>query len=337
MPAPTGVFVPGSSTFTQSMPTSYSEQWNLAVQRTFGRDYLLTVDYIGSSNHHIFNYSNINQAALSATGTSATANVNARRPFQSIPGNIEQYHKWGSSHYDGLEVQMKKSFTNGLQFNANYVWGKSMDFQDSDHKATGEMGNNPQIDYGRSDFMQKYVIKLSGVYELPIGKGKWLLSSGKWWENELGGWRFSGLLAIRAGQPFNTTASDNSNTGGGIQNRATATCNGNGGKSNFVPHAANALATYFNTACYSVPTTNVFGNERRNDLNGPQNTNLDLAAFKEFEIWENLKFQWRTDAFDALNHPLPGEPNTSCCSGSFGEITSKGNSRTIQLSAKFLW
>ena len=37
MPAPTGVFVPGNSTFTQSMPTSYSEQWNLAVQRTFGK------------------------------------------------------------------------------------------------------------------------------------------------------------------------------------------------------------------------------------------------------------------------------------------------------------
>jgi hypothetical protein len=337
MPAPTGVFVPGSSTFSQSMPTSYSEQWNLAVQRTFGKDYLLTVDYIGSANHHIFTYSNINLAALSATGTSATANINLRRPYQSIQGNIEQYHKWGSSHYDGLEVQMKKSFTNGLEFNANYVWGKSMDFQDSDHKATGEMGNNPQIDYGRSDFMQKYVIKLSGVYELPIGKGKMLLNNGKWWENQLGGWRFSGLLGIRAGQPYNTAAADNSNTGGGIQNRATATCNGNSGKSNFVPHAANALQTYFNTACYSVPTTNVFGNERRNDLNGPQNTNLDLAAFKEFQLWENLKFQWRTDAFDSLNHPLPGEPNTTCCSGSFGEITSKGNARTIQLSAKVLW
>jgi hypothetical protein len=337
MPAPTGVFVPGSSTFSQSMPTSYSEQWNLAVQRTFGRDYLLTVDYIGSANHHIFTYSNINLAALSATGANATANINARRPYQSIQGNIEQYHKWGSSHYDGLEVQMKKSFTNGLEFNANYVWGKSMDNQDSDHKATGEMGNNPQIDYGRSDFMQKYVIKLSSVYELPIGQGKWLLHDGKWWQNQLGGWRFSGYLAIRAGQPYNTTGPDNSNTGGGIQNRATQTCNGNSGKSNFVPHAANVLQTYFNTACYSTPATNVFGSERRNDLNGPQNTNLDLAAFKEFQLWENLKFQWRTDAFDALNHPLPGEPNVSCCTGSFGEITSKSNSRTIQLSAKVLW
>jgi hypothetical protein len=337
MPAPTGVFVPGSSTFAQSMPTSYSEQWNLAVQRTFGQSYLLTVDYVGSSNHHIFNYSNINLAALSSTGTSATANINARRPYQSVQGNIEQYHKWGASHYDGLEVQMQKKFTHGLQFNANYVWGKSMDFQDSDHKATGEMGNIPQVDYGRSDFMQKYVIKVSGIYELPFGRGKMFLNGGKWWQNELGGWRFSGLLAIRAGMPYNTTAADNSNTGGGIQNRATETCNGNNGKSNFVPKINTVLQPYFNTACYSVPTTNVFGNEGRNDLNGPQNTNLDLAAFKEFQLWENLKFQWRTDAFDALNHPLPGMPNQSCCSGTFGEITSKGNERTIQLSAKILW
>jgi len=211
-----------------------------------------------------------------------------------------------------------------------------MDFQDSDHKATGEMGNNPQIDYGRSDFMQKYVIKMSGIYELPFGKGKMFLNSGKWWQNQLGGWRVSGLMGIRAGMPYNATAADNSNTGGGIQNRATQTCNGNTG-TNFVPSESKALKPYFNNSCYSVPTTNVFGNERRNDLNGPHNTDVDLAAFKEFELWENLKFQFRTDAFNALNHPLPGEPNTSCCSGTFGEVTSKGGARSIQLSAKVLW
>jgi hypothetical protein len=185
--------------------------------------------------------------------------------------------------------------------------------------------------------MQKYVIKVSAIYELPFGKGKMFLNDNKWWENELGGWRFSGLMGIRAGMPYNTTANDNSNTGGGIQNRSTESCNGNSGGKNFVPHVANALSTYFNTACYTQPTNNVFGSEGRNDLNGPKNTNLDLAAFKDFQIWDNLKFEWRTDAFDSLNHPLPGMPQQSVTSGTFGEITSKGNARTIQLSAKILW
>jgi len=332
MPAPNGVFVPGSLTFAQKMPTSYSEQWNLAVQRTFGQDWLLTVDYVGSSNHHIFNYSNINLASLPGPNDSnpgSTADINSRRPYSAVPGSILQQHMWGASHYDGLEVQLQKRFTNGLSLNTNYVWGKSMDFQDSDHKATGEMGNNPQIDYGRSDFMQKYVYKVSGIYELPFGKDKAFLNSGKWWQNQLGGWRFSGFLSVEGGFPFNVTATDTSNTGGGIQMRALQTCNGNNG-----PHT---FAKWFNTSCYHNPAVNTFGNERRNDLNGPRNTNLDLAAFKEFPIWETLTFQFRADAFSALNHPLPDQPQSACCSGTFGEVTGWGGARNLQLSTKILW
>ena len=332
MPAPNGVFVPGSLTFAQKMPTSYSEQWNLAVQRTFGQDWLLTVDYVGSSNHHIFNYSNINLASLPGPNDAnpgSTADINSRRPYAAVPGNILQQHMWGASNYNGLEVQLQKRFTNGFSLNTNYVWGKSMDFQDSDHKATGEMGNNPQIDYGPSDFMQKYVYKASGIYELPFGKGKALLNSGKWWQNQLGGWRFSGLFTIEGGFPFNVNATDNSNTGGGIQMRAEETCNGNNG-----PHT---VTEWFNTTCYTNPAVNTFGNERRNNLVGPRNTNLDLAAFKEFPIWENLTFQFRTDAFSALNHPLPDQPQNTCCTGTFGEITGWGGARNLQLSTKVLW
>jgi hypothetical protein len=332
MPTPNGVFVPGSLTFSQKMPTSYSEQWNLAVQRTIGNNWLLTVDYVGSGNRHIFNYSNINLASLPSPtdpNPGSTADINSRRPYQAVPGNIMQQHMWGSSHYDGLEVELKKQFSNGLSLNTNYVWGKSMDFQDSDHKATGEMGNNPQIDYGRSDFMQKYVYKASGIYELPFGKGKAFLNSGKWWQNQLGGWRVSGFLTVEGGFPFNVTANDNSDTGGGIQMRGSQNCNGNNG-----PHTN---AEYFKTSCYTQPGVGTFGNERRNDLTGPRNTNLDLSAFKEFPIWENLTFQWRTDAFSALNHALPDQPNSACCTGTYGEITGWGGARTLQMAAKLLW
>ena len=228
-----------------------------------------------------------------------------------------------------MEVEVKRQFAHGFEFNTNYVWQKSMDFQDSDHKATGEMGNNPQIDYGRSDFMQPYVFKISGIYELPFGQGKKFLNGNKWWENELGGWRMSGFFVVEGGFPFNVNASDNSDTGGGIQNRANETCNGNNGPK--------TIAEYFNTACYNQPAVGVFGNERRNNLTGPRNTNLDVSIAKEFQIWDNLKFQWRTDAYSVLNHPLPQQPQNSCCTGTFGEITGWGGARTIQLSAKVLW
>ena len=333
MPAASGVFPAGGSTFARSMPTSYSEQWNLAIQRTIGNDWIAAIDYIGSSTHHIFNYGNINLASLPTaanTNPSSTADINSRRPYQAVQGIIYQYSKRGASHYNGLEMELKKRLVHGFQFNTNFVWQKSMDFQGSDHKVTGQAGAIPQVDYGPSDFNQKYVFKVSGIYELPFGKGKRFLSGGNWLENQLGGWRLSGFMTVQAGMPFNALASDTSNTGGGIQMRGNETCNPNTG-----PKTA---AEYFNTSCFSQPAVNTFGNERRNDIFGPRNTNIDFSGFKEFPIYDRYKFQFRADAFSALNHPLPQQPqSTIATTATFGRITGWGGSRTLQLSAKVLW
>ena len=183
MPSPTGVYVPGNQAFAAKMPTSYSEQWNLAIQRSFGQHWLFTIDYLGSSAHHIYSFSNINRASLpsaSETNPGSTASINARRPYQAVQGNIIMQNKWGQSHYHGLEAQLKKRFANGFQFNTNIVWQKSMDYGDSDRKASGVAGLDHRVDYGPSDFTQKYAFKTSAVYELPIGKGKLFLNSGKW-------------------------------------------------------------------------------------------------------------------------------------------------------------
>jgi len=64
MPAPSGTFPTGGTTFAPKMPTSYAEQWNLAIQRVFGKDWLLTLDYSGSENHHGIFISNPNLASL---------------------------------------------------------------------------------------------------------------------------------------------------------------------------------------------------------------------------------------------------------------------------------
>jgi hypothetical protein len=333
MPQPSGVFPGGGTTFAQKFPTSYSEQYNLAVQRAFGRSWVLTVDYLGSEDHHLFGFSNINLASLPGpndTNPASTADIQSRRPYQAIKGAIEQDHKWLSSNYNAGEIELKRTISNGFEVNTNFVWEKGMDYQDSDHNdANQEMGNNPRIDYGRSNFIDPYVFKVSSIYELPFGKNKRFLNHGKWWQNELGGWRISGFLTVEGGPPFNVSANDNSNTGGGIGMRADETCNGNNG-----PHT---YAEFFKTSCFSNPAENTFGTEQRDDLTGPRNTNLDASAFKEFAIYDRLKFQFRTDAFSVLNHPLPFLPDGTYSDGTFGEITKWGGARTIQFSGKFLW
>ena len=333
MPAPSGTFPGDAISFAQKMPTSYSEEWNLAVQRTFGRDWLLTLDYTGSADHHLYTWSNINLAALPGPGDvnpTSTADIQSRRPFQSIQGNIQQSHKWGNSNYNGMEVQLQKRFSNGFQLNTNFVWQKSMDYQDDDRHTTGQAGLHPQVDYGRSDFDQPYVYKLSGIYELPFGQGKPFLHGGDWWQKELGGWRLSGLLTVNGGFPFGIVADDTSNTGGGITMRAQQTCDGN-----HLNHRS--FNEFFDTSCYSEPADNTFGNERRNSLTGPRNTNVDLSVFKEFPIHENLTFQWRTDAYSVFNHPLPQQPENTLTDTTFGEVTGWGGARILQLTAKILW
>lgn len=332
MPAPAGVIGAGSTTFAPKMPTSYVEQWNLAVQRLLGKNWLFTADYVGSENHHGYYFSNVNLASLPGpndTNASSAADINSRRPFQAIQGNLTQDSKWGSANYNGFETQIRKSFSGGFEITSNFVWQESMDTGSSDN-GHGMAGLNPRVDYGRSDFNQKYIYKLSGIYELPIGRGRSFLNGGRWWQNQLGGWRLSGDLSVNAGYPFSVIATDSSNTGGGITMRATQSCNGNS-----LSHRS--FNEFFNVSCYAQPAVNTFGNERRNDLTGPRDTNLDVSVFKEFPIYEHMKFQWRTDAFSVLNHPLPQAPDNKMTDTAFGQITGWAGAREIQLSAKILW
>lgn len=332
MPTPSGVFGTNGTTFAPKMPTSYSQQWNLAIQRAFGTSWLLTVDYLGTVDKHLLLYHNPNLASLpgpSNTNPSSTADINSRRPYTTYASSLTQYDKGGASNYNAFEAQLEKRFSHGFSLRTSILWGKSMDFQDSD-RAFGMFGNHPQTDWARSDFSQRYVYKANGVYELPFGRSKMFLNHGKWWENELGGWRVSGIFTVNGPFPISITATDASNTGGGITMRAQQTCNGN-------TNAPHTFAKFFNTSCYANPATNTFGNSARNSVFGPRDTNLDLSIFKEFPIYDRLKFQWRTDAFSALNHPLPQNPQGSVTSSTFGQVTGWGGARILQFGAKILF
>jgi hypothetical protein len=113
--------------------------------------------------------------------------------------------------------------------------------------------------------------------------------------------------------------------------RANQICDGNSG-------APRTFAQWFNTACFTKPGVGQLGNERKNNLTGPRNTNLDISLSKQFPVWKEDAVQFRSDFFDVLNHPLPQAPASSIATAStFGQITSVPGVRSVQLSVKVIF
>jgi hypothetical protein len=215
--------------------------------------------------------------------------------------------------------------------NANYLYSKALDVLTSE-EMTPQNGRDIQADYGLADFNRKHVLKFSGVYSLPWGAGRRWLNHGIVLPEIAGGWNLAGNFSFVGGFPFYVAATNAANIGSFNTERANQTCSGR------LAHPS--LAEWYDLSCFSNPPTYTLGNESRNNLVGPHQTDENISLSKNFPIgWhtgDGTQFlQFRADAFHVLNHPLWGLPTASTTSADRGAITSFTGNRSIQLSLKY--
>jgi hypothetical protein len=120
--------------------------------------------------------------------------------------------------------------------------------------------------------------------------------------------------------------------------RQNANNNGKSGKLSGDIH--DRLDKYFDTSVFSQPAAFTFGNTtpRSPDLRSPGLRNWDISAFKQFELREYLRLQFRSEFLNAFNTVRFSGPNTTVGSNQFGVISSQANSpRQIQFALKLLW
>ena len=129
-----------------------------------------------------------------------------RRPYPAL-GFILSDEGAGLSTYHALQSSLRKSYSSGLMFMVSHSWGRSMDTDSYDGKATRfyRPGDN---DYGRSifDIRQRFVASVN--YAIPFGNNK----TGPM-RFIVGGWELNSIVALQTGLPFHVTATDRSNTG----------------------------------------------------------------------------------------------------------------------------
>ena len=59
---------------------------------------------------------------------------------------------------------------------------------------------------------------------------------------------------------------------------------------------------WFDTSVYSLPTGGIYGNAARRTIEGPGTQNLDFSLLRSFSIHEEVRMEFRFEAFNILNH-----------------------------------
>jgi hypothetical protein len=141
------------------------------------------------------------------------------------------------------------------------------------------------------------------------------------------------IITSQTGTTFEVNAPDVSGTGGVHDSRANCIGNAYAGVSTD-PRSG----FWINPAGFAVPATGTFGNCGARNFHGPPFTNADLSLFKSFQVLERFRFEFRAEAFNALNHANFANPfayYAPSTVGAFGRITSTvGDPRQLQLALK---
>ena len=329
--------VTGISTFSidPNARTPYVQQWNFSVQRTFFRNAVVEIGYVGAKGTHLWERININSARLPTPGDpNPAASLPSRRPFPNF-GDVLQASFRENSNYNALQARIDKRFSRGFSFLAAYTYGKSIDtasggFFTSSHQDR----TNLDAERARSNFDVRHAFTFSHSYELPFGRGKSYLSDVSSAANKIiGGWQINGILTLLSGQPFSVLVNgDVAVVGAYTAQRANRIADGN------LPSGQRTPDRWFDTSAFTTPAAGTFGNSGRNILDGPGYNQYDFSIFKNTALGERFNLQFRTEIFNLFNHTNFNLPSVNVnVPASFGKITSARNPREIQFAVKLIF
>jgi hypothetical protein len=144
---------------------------------------------------------------------------------------------------------------------------------------------------------------MTGIYELPFGKGKRFASGApRVVELLAGGWSVNGLYTYQSGEPF-SVRSGVLTANFSAQSRA-ALKPGVALPAAQLQEKAGVIGPVFfpNADAFTFPAPGDTG-LGRNIFQGPSYWNLDAGISKGFQVTERVRLVLRTEMFNALNHP----------------------------------
>ena len=312
-------------------PQPYIQQWNVTIQQSLTSDTLLELGYLGSKGTHLVLYAQGNQAPLDADPSRPTP-LASRQPFPLWGADMRTTAYIGNSSYEAGFIKLERRLSRGLSLLVHYTFSKDLSMV-SDINEIAANFYNPGIDKGRSLNDIRHYAVIASSWELPLGRGKPLLTKGPL-SQILGSWMTNSIVTLRGGFPFSVGASGDvcncglAGLGEGSDERAQQVGDPRSG-------FTQSRTQWFNTAAFVQPRQGTFGDSGHNILSGPGGASVDFSLFRIIPVGEKAKLQIRSEFFNLPNHPILGQPGGTVGSTSYGVITStRLESRQIQFALK---
>jgi Carboxypeptidase regulatory-like domain len=339
--------------------STYSQQWNLSLEKQIGTNWLISTNYVGTSIIHLWGGNQVNpgvflgldSCTLPGTGRvtavcSTTGNINNRRKLilqdtakGQFYGSIQQLDDGGTGSYEGVVFSVQRRQAKGVTVQANYTLAHCIsDLADPELAVAGQpytIPGNRRYDRGNcptSD--RRQVLSTSAVYQTPQFAGHSLSMLA-------GGWQISGIVRVRSGQYLPIMSGfDQALTGQANQRAVQVLAD---------PYLPNKnIDHYLNPAAFRQPALGTYSPLGANTVLGPGLVQIDMGLTRSFQIRERQSLQFRAEAFNLPNHvnlsPVdltnPAAPSTGfnlLNSPSFGRFLAAYDPRILQFALKYVF
>jgi hypothetical protein len=340
-PGPTATF-PQDISFTQIFDRHFRPpqilMWNLTLERGFGTNWLVRAAYMGNKGAHLGGTGDQEAGLLQLNpsvyipGESTEDNAQQRRLYPAF-GFVNSINSGVNSNYNSAEISLEKRISRGLSFLTNFTWSRALnDFGPNGQPgglATNTCSCGRYFDYGPDGGDVNKIFRISGNYEFPHAPVKGIA------DRVVNGWNLSTILNWQTGFPF-TIFSDDDNSFSSIgADRADLTASSikQAVLSNGRSHAA-LVNEFFNTSVFAPNQIGTFGDTGKNVLRGPRSFNTDMALLKNAKVTERVGLEFRAEFYNIFNNVNFGMPDNGLTDSSFGQISSSGSPRILQMALK---
>ncbi|HZQ70249.1 MAG TPA: TonB-dependent receptor [Terriglobales bacterium] len=335
---PRGLPKPVPRHIDQNLVSAYYEQFSFGVQHELSKDFAVEANYIGTLGRKLIGILNRN------TFDGRTDGLGSTRPNPLINNDNARGNYYGSN-YNALAITLRKRFSAGLSFNANYTYAKALDelsdvFRTRNTAISATDVQNIRLDYGPADFDVRHRFVVSYNYDLPLFK------ENRW----LGGWSLNGIFSWNTGAPIGLYDSTQDPNKDGVRTDRPQFIGSGTVLDSIIGNeqvvAGSNAYVYLDKNQFATPTcAGINGglwcnpNLGRGSIPGPMFTNWDFGVSKAFKITEGTRLRFDANFFDFLNHPNFQNPNGNFSSSAFGTSESTygdtGGHRVTQLALRF--